>query len=156
MTSLLSFLTNFHPSISHAPKCFITNGIVWMIEPSGNCCLSYFALFLSALLFAVAPSTPADVGKMSLTAPWVCLSVCLSVHIFLYNTLLQSMLKNQQVLRELGPKRSLTTIKSQTVDNKLTELMAPTESPLYWTLLIFCCNTLALHCCIVIGNCVLQ
>ena len=51
--------------------------------------------------------------------------------------------------RQIGPKRSLTMIKSQTADNKLTELrMAPTESPLHCTLLIFYSNTLAMHCII--------
>ena len=48
---------------------------------------------------------------------------------------------------------SLSKTKSQTADNKLTELLiAPTESALYWTLLMFCSNSniLALHCFITI------
>ena len=58
----------------------------------------------------------------------LCLSVCLSIHIFLIQDIITVYAKNQQVLRQLAPKRSLTTAKSQTVDNKLTELlMAPTE-----------------------------
>ena len=45
------FLKNFHPSISHASMCSITNGIVWMIEPPGNCCLSYTLLSFCLLSF---------------------------------------------------------------------------------------------------------
>ena len=83
----------------------------------------------------------------------VCLSVCLSIHIFLIQDIITVYAKNQQVLRKLGPKKSLSTTKSQTVYGNLTELlMASTESPLYWTLLIFCSNTLALHCYIAIEN----
>ena len=65
----------------------------------------------------------------------VCLSVCLSVNTYISYTrhyYSQQYAKNQPVLRQIGPQRSLAKTKSQTADNKLTELLlAPTESALY-------------------------
>ena len=78
-------------------------------------CLSVVVLFVSVCLSCVC----------------ACLSVvCLSIHMFIF--LIQDTItvytKNQQVVRELGPKRSLSTTKSQTVDSKLTVLlMVPTS-----------------------------
>ena len=60
----------FYPSIPKAPKCSITCGVTVAIMPPGNCCFLYLSFFLSALLYAAAPLTPADDGKMSLLHGW--------------------------------------------------------------------------------------
>ena len=50
------------------------------IDPPGSHTFLYLSTFRSSLLFAAAPSSLADLGKMFELHGWaICLSVCLSV-----------------------------------------------------------------------------